>query len=526
MGCGFLSSITGIAGENNSDYTLSSVVHRTTSNHVDWIASKKSKVLLREELFQSDSCIGKGKFGMVYLSKIHASEHSEHVAVKYIPKQMIFDSKLIDKIQNEIDILQLLDFHFITHCFGVFETPTCIGIVLEFCAGGELYNRMKRLQKMPEEHAKFYFTEIACTLHHLHSTKNIIFRDLKPENILIDEHGDIKLCDFGFAVKLGPHSTQLSDVCGTAMYIAPEIAVGRTHCSHSYPVDWWALGCILFEMVSGEAPFGDGEKHTKFEIFNNINNRNVSYPVFMNPTLKDMIKGLLNKHQATRFGWTEVCASPWLSQIVWSDIEERRVVPPWIPSIKNTVDTSHFLKWDKVELPSQRPDDKVSDYCRPLVRARAGTVLRRDNSVRTTEDRNSSRSVGSDQFRGPSRANSTISSQSTNPKVGNINKRSASYRSEDTAAMAKPLCRQLSSRAESFKGCDEAGVKLLSRHMSVRTDKSPTRESVRGIDEDKPPYGLMRIESFREELASESIGKSPQDLTRATSKAGHGHGKH
>ncbi len=75
-------------------------------------------------------------------------------------------------------------------------------------------------------------------------------RDLKPENILIDSTGHIKLCDFGFATVIGTKQDVLHDGCGTAMYVAPEITAGGNK-AHGLPVDWWGLGCIMFEMMTG-----------------------------------------------------------------------------------------------------------------------------------------------------------------------------------------------------------------------------------------------------------------------------------
>jgi serine/threonine protein kinase len=162
-------------------------------------------------------------------------------------------------------------------------------------------------------------------------------RDLKPENVLIHVTGHIKLCDFGFATVTGATDlAPLHDGCGTAMYVAPEIAGGHMKLSHGLPVDWWSLGCILYEMivgrsttlqrvresiplisssVTGEAPFGDTDKMSKFEIFNNINSGQVSFPLSIGGNLKSMIKGLLEKNQQQRFRYGEVKLNSWVSDV-------------------------------------------------------------------------------------------------------------------------------------------------------------------------------------------------------------------
>ncbi len=145
-------------------------------------------------------------------------------------------------------------------------------------------------------------------------------RDLKPENILIDAYGHIRLCDFGFSTECNSEMDELTDGCGTAMYIAPEIASGFTKFGHGFGVDWWALGCILHEMLTGEAPFGDSDHMTKFEIFNNINEKNPPFPLFMNQSIKSLIKGLLQKKADQRYSWSQVHGSPWLSEVLQIDL--------------------------------------------------------------------------------------------------------------------------------------------------------------------------------------------------------------
>jgi serine/threonine protein kinase len=122
--------------------------------------------------------------------------------------------------------------------------------VFEYASGGELYTRMKKQTKFSENVAKFYFCEISCAVDYLHNM-SIVYRDLKPENIILDNCGHIKLCDFGFASALSSRDAVLNDGCGTAMYVAPEIASGHMKKAHGLPVDWWGLGCILYEMLTG-----------------------------------------------------------------------------------------------------------------------------------------------------------------------------------------------------------------------------------------------------------------------------------
>eukprot|EP01041_Mallomonas_annulata_P008207 gene8207-16879_t len=347
--------------------------------HMTWIANSDYVISdIQEESFKTVAAIGKGKFGYVFLAKVNGG-HGEHVAIKYISKDFILETKSAQRILQEILVIKSLKHPFIVHYFGGFSTTACIGLIFQFAAGGELYTRMKKIHKMTEDEAKFYFCEIVAVLHYLHDEKDIVYRDLKPENILIDHNGHIKLCDFGFAVK-HTHNTkkggQLRDTCGTAMYIAPEVINGKANTYHSFPVDWWALGCILYEMVIGVAPFGDTENLSKFVIFNNIVSKPVEITKTLSPPIRAVMTSLLQKEQDVRGSWRQIRDAEWLRDIHWDDIQERRILPPWKPPCKSTVDTSNFLSWPTLHLPTATPNKKAVRYCAPLTKP--SVLLRND----------------------------------------------------------------------------------------------------------------------------------------------------
>jgi len=361
----------------------------------DWIARTDEILHFTAESFQVISGLGKGKFGLVYLAK-HNGTH-KCVAIKYITKNAIFQSKRLEKFQEEFEVLQEINHVFIANCFGGFETSTCFGLVCELAAGGELYNRLKKVVKLPELEAKFYFCELCCVLRYLHDEKHLVYRDLKPENILIDHRGHIKLCDFGFATTVrNVDDDDLKDGCGTVMYIAPEVASGFMKGTHGFPVDWWALGCVLMEMVTGEAPFGDSDSLSKFEIFNNITEKTVTFPLFMSSSLKQLLKGLLDKNPVKRFAWQQINLSSWTEHVKWADVEAQLIIPPWIPPLSGREDTQNFLKWD-FTLPREIPASDVQQYCRPLQLPRIRRL--------SIDDRNESAKapVGSPVVRGLSR---------------------------------------------------------------------------------------------------------------------------
>lgn len=161
---------------------------------------------------------------------------------------------------QEKDVLATIHHPFIVNLIESFKDETHLYLVLELVQGGEVFRLIREEKVFPNDVALFYTTEIICALEHLHKN-NVAYRDLKPENLLINEDGHIKLTDFGFAKKIEDKSYTL---CGTPEYLAPEIILGQ---GHNWGVDWWALGVLIYEMLSGYPPFYDS---TPFNIYKKI----------------------------------------------------------------------------------------------------------------------------------------------------------------------------------------------------------------------------------------------------------------
>lgn len=190
--------------------------------------------------YQLQRIIGTGTFGKVYLALLDG----KGFALKILAKKKIIDLKQIDHIKNEKNILACVDNPFIVKMVESFQDKNNLYLVFEFVQGGEIFRLLRKENLFPNDVALFYIAEITLALQYLHD-RQIAYRDLKPENLLIGSDGHLIITDFGFAKKIADRSFTL---CGTPEYLAPEIIMGQ---GHDHGVDWWALGILLYEMLSG-----------------------------------------------------------------------------------------------------------------------------------------------------------------------------------------------------------------------------------------------------------------------------------
>lgn len=173
-------------------------------------------------------------------------------------KNTVIKLKQIDHVRHERRILGEVSGHpFITNLLTSFSDRDFLYLLLDYVPGGELFSYLRKFRRFDESMARFYAAEIVVVLQYLHEQQGgVAYRDLKPENLLLDAEGHIRLVDFGFAKRLGSkgkgNSTETYTLCGTPEYLAPEVIHNK---GHTTAVDWWALGILIYEFLTGYPPF-------------------------------------------------------------------------------------------------------------------------------------------------------------------------------------------------------------------------------------------------------------------------------
>ncbi|KAL8130848.1 hypothetical protein AgCh_006964 [Apium graveolens] len=309
--------------------------------------------------------ISKGAYGKVFLARKRAT--GDLFAIKVLKKLDMLRKNDIERIVAERNILIRVRNPFVVRFFYSFTSKENLYLVMEYLNGGDLYSLVRNVGCLEEDVARVYIAELVLALEYLH-TLEIVHRDVKPDNILIAHDGHIKLTDFGLSkiglmnrtsdlsgfetnglaptnansdkIKKGADRSQQSAV-GTPDYLAPEILLGS---KHGYAADWWSVGIILFELITGIPPF-TGE-HLEI-IFENILNRTIPWPPVpkdMSPEAQDLIDRLLLHDPNQRLGAegsSEVKAHPFFRGINWENLASQKAA--FVPHPDSVDDTSYFV---------------------------------------------------------------------------------------------------------------------------------------------------------------------------------------
>jgi len=274
--------------------------------------------------FEPIATIGRGRWGKVIVCSYFYDEQARLFAAKEMDLRQ---SKNLKWIQEERLVLARQSDHPFTikmH-FAVLKGSFAY-IMMDFQPGGDLYNVLRQY-KMSNSDVVFYSGQMVLALEHLHS-HNIIHRDLKPENILLDRHGNLKLADFGLA-KILVEGKKTHTLCGSDPYLAPEI-VSRQ--SYSFSVDFWQLGCLIFELFSGYSPFfrpSASSVQTRSLILSCL----IEYPREVSFQARALLKQILVANPLKRIAfdrehWPQIKKSNFYADVDWNAVLNRDIRPP------------------------------------------------------------------------------------------------------------------------------------------------------------------------------------------------------
>ncbi|XP_075038670.1 microtubule-associated serine/threonine-protein kinase 4 isoform X3 [Mixophyes fleayi] len=302
--------------------------------------------------FETIKLISNGAYGAVYF--VRHKETRQRFAMKKINKQNLVLRNQIQQAFVERDILTFAENPFVVSMYCSFETRRHLCMVMEYVEGGDCATLLKNMGPLPVDMARMYFAETVLALEYLHNY-GVVHRDLKPDNLLVTSMGHIKLTDFGLSkVGLMSMTTNLYEghiekdarefldkqVCGTPEYIAPEVILRQ---GYGKPVDWWAMGIILYEFLIGCVPFfGD----TPEDLFGQVISDEINWPEKDDappPDAQDLIALLLRQNPLERIGTGgayEVKQHPFFCTLDWNTLLRQKA--EFIPQLESEDDTSYF----------------------------------------------------------------------------------------------------------------------------------------------------------------------------------------
>ncbi|CAI2364813.1 unnamed protein product [Moneuplotes crassus] len=303
--------------------------------------------------------IGQGFFGIV--RKGIDRETDEIRAIKTIDKSKI---KNKTRLLNELSTLKTLDHPNIVKLFEVYEDDENIHLVMEYCSGGELFEAILNQKQCDEYKTCQIIKQILHAILYCHKN-GICHRDIKPDNFMFhstDEGSNLKLIDFGLATSYYRISDQgegkyvrLISTVGTCFYMSPEIIKG----DYNNSCDIWAVGVILYVMLSGQPPF-DGD--TEIEILESILKGEYDFKAeiwrYISPEAKDLISNLLTSED-NRLSAKEALKHPWFKKFESEMNENKNIQEDILFKLKEFQNLKHFKKCIYTFMATRAGDEEI-----------------------------------------------------------------------------------------------------------------------------------------------------------------------
>lgn len=265
---------------------------------------------------------------VVLVQKRQGKERGGLFAMKILRKSHLVKRRQIERTRTERKVLSVVNHPFIMKLHYAFQSDDKLYLVLDYCPGGELFFHLSRFRRFPERVARFYAAELLLAIGHLHK-RGIIYRDLKPENVLLDAEGNVKLGDFGLAKAGIKHPCEgAMSMCGTPEYMAPEVLA---QAGHGFCVDYWGLGMLLYEMMTGLPPWYTTDRA---KLFRRLKSAPLDVPSYFSEQANNCVSVLLERNPRRRLGVTGIRTAmehEFFRNISWKSLYARKVEPPIRP---------------------------------------------------------------------------------------------------------------------------------------------------------------------------------------------------
>uniref|UniRef100_A0A8C4EL70 cGMP-dependent protein kinase n=1 Tax=Dicentrarchus labrax TaxID=13489 RepID=A0A8C4EL70_DICLA len=300
--------------------------------------------------------LGVGGFGRVELVKVQGEDVT--FALKVIKKKHVVDNRQEEHIHSERKILAEARSPFVVKLYRTFKDNKYVYMLLEACLGGEIWSLLRDRGSFDESTAKFCVGCVTEAFDYLHR-KGVLYRDLKPENLMLDTEGYIKLVDFGFAKKIRCGQKTWT-FCGTPEYVAPEIILNK---GHNFSVDFWSLGILVFELLTGSPPFsGSDQMMTYTFILKGI--EKMDFPKKITKRPEDLIRKLCRRNPSERLGnlkngITDIKKHRWFNGFNWEGLKARTVPSPLKRELTGPTDHSYFDSYPPDE---DSPPEELSGW--------------------------------------------------------------------------------------------------------------------------------------------------------------------
>uniref|UniRef100_A0A8C7ELQ2 Serine/threonine-protein kinase PLK n=2 Tax=Neovison vison TaxID=452646 RepID=A0A8C7ELQ2_NEOVI len=281
--------------------------------------------------------LGKGGFAKCF--EISDADTKEVFAGKIVPKSLLLKPHQKEKMSMEISIHRSLAHQHIVGFHGFFEDNDFVFVVLELCRRRSLLELHKRRKALTEPEARYYLRQIVLGCQYLHRNR-VIHRDLKLGNLFLNEDLEVKIGDFGLATKVEYDGERKKTLCGTPNYIAPEVLSKK---GHSFEVDVWSIGCIMYTLLVGKPPF---ETSCLKETYLRIKKNDYSIPKHVNPVAASLIQKMLQ---------TDPTARPTIHELLNDEFFTSGYIPARLPITCLTIAPRFSIAPSSLDPSSRKP---------------------------------------------------------------------------------------------------------------------------------------------------------------------------